>query len=60
MPRRDLLDERRFAVDKPNVLLRVSRREHVPSCDPIGRCEVGCQMFTVGLSAEHEAPRRFE
>ena len=61
IPRRDLPDEVRFAVRETSVLLiRGRRREHVPSCNPIGRCDLGGQVFAVGLSAEHEVPRRFE
>ena len=61
MPRRDLLDERRFTLDEPLVLLsRFPARQHVPLCGPSGRGEIGCQMFAVGLSTEHEVPRRFE
>ena len=59
MSRRDLLDERRFAVGKPRALFsRVHGREHVPPRDTSGRCEVGCQMFTVRLPAQDEDARR--
>ena len=61
MSRRDLLDERRLAVDEPSALFgRVRGREHLPSRDTSARCEVGCQMLTVGLPAQDEDPRRFQ
>lgn len=57
MSRRDLLDERRFAVGEPTALFsRVHGREHEPSRDTSGRGEVGRQVFTIGLPAQHEDP----
>ena len=61
MRRRDLLNERRFAAGQLCVLLGgVYGREHVPSSDAIGRCDVGRQVLTIDFAAEHEQPRRLE
>ena len=57
----DLSRKRRVAIKEPSLLFgRVLGQALIASGDPIGRCEIGREMFAVDFPAEHETPRLFE